>query len=68
MSLGDESTIVEGKKLVTELHRIRGLLGNVLEQKGSLVLIGGNGMKSPNGTTPIKLFSSPSAQNEQEEE
>jgi len=66
MSLGDESTIVEGKKLVTELHRIRDLSENVLEQKGSLV--GGNGMKSPNGTTPITLFSSPSAQNEQEEE
>ena len=27
MSLGDESTIVEGKKLVTELHRIRTFRG-----------------------------------------
>ncbi len=63
MSLGDESTIVEGKKLVTELHRIRGLLGNVLERKGNA---GGGGIKSPNGT-PIK-FSSPSTNNDQEVE
>lgn len=35
LSLGDESTVYEGKKLVTELHRIRGLLGDVLERKSS---------------------------------
>ncbi len=44
-SLGDESTIVEGRKLVTELHRIQGLLGSVLAKKGSSSTTGGN---SPN--------------------
>ena len=36
-SLGDESTVVEGKKLVNELHRIQGLLATVLKKKGSTV-------------------------------
>ena len=36
-SLGDESTVLEGKKLVNELHRIQTLLGKVLEKKGSAV-------------------------------
>jgi len=44
-SLGDESTIVEGKKLVTELHRIQGLLGSVLAKKGST----STGAGSPSG-------------------
>merc|ERR1719330_2332327 len=59
MSLGDESTIVEGKKLVTELHRIRGLLGNVLERKGNP---GGAVMNAP------MQFPNPSSHNEQEVE
>ena len=61
VSFGDESTIVEGKKLVTELHRIRGLLGNVLERKGTA-----GGIQSP-GITPIK-FSNSSSNNGQEVE
>ncbi|GFH51194.1 hypothetical protein CTEN210_07670 [Chaetoceros tenuissimus] len=34
-SLGDESTLMEGRKLVNELHRIQGLLGGVLAKKGN---------------------------------
>ena len=60
MSFGDDSTLMEGKKLVTELHRIRGLLGNVLQRKGNVSL------KSPDGT-PIK-FNTSSSNNEQEVE
>mmetsp|Transcript_4364 Transcript_4364/g.6670 ORF Transcript_4364/g.6670 Transcript_4364/m.6670 type:complete len:186 (-) Transcript_4364:115-672(-) len=49
-SLGDESTVVEGKKLVNELHRIQGLLATVLKKKGSTVTPGGNNSVS---STPI---------------
>jgi len=49
-SLGDESTVVEGKKLVNELHRIQGLLATVLKKKGSTVSPGGNNSVS---STPI---------------
>merc|ERR1739844_499100 len=45
-------------------HRIRGLLGDALERKGTAA---GGGMKTPNGTTPIKL-SSPGSSNDQEVE
>lgn len=34
-SVGDESTVAEGKNLINELHRIQGLLGGVLAKKGS---------------------------------
>ena len=59
LSLDDGSTIVEGQKLVSELHRIKGLLGNVLERKSTPNTPDGGGgyggmMKSPDGTTPIK--------------
>jgi hypothetical protein len=64
MSLGDESTVVEGKRLITELHRIRGLLGNVLERKGTSPP---SGMRSPDGGSSVS-FVSPSASNEQEVE
>lgn len=33
-SVGDESTVAEGKNLISELHRIQGLLGGVLARKG----------------------------------
>merc|ERR1712062_326979 len=52
----------EMTKTVSELHRIRGLLGDVLERKGTAA---GGGMKAPNGTTPIKL-ASPGSSNDQE--
>ena len=67
MSLGDESTIYEGKKLITELHRIRGLLGDVLERKSSVT---SPGAKSPNGNTPIKrnISMSSNSNNDQEVE
>jgi centromeric protein E len=59
LSLDDGSTIMEGQKLVSELHRIKGLLGNVLERKSTPNTPDGAGgysamMKSPDGTTPIK--------------
>ena len=59
MSLGDESTIMEGQKLVSELNRIRGLLGNVLERKSN------PGSLTSGDGTPIKLNTSG---NEQEVE
>lgn len=34
-SLGDESTIVEGRRLISELHRIQGLLSTVQKKKGT---------------------------------
>ena len=51
-SLGDESTVVEGKKLVNELHRIQGLLGTVLAKKGSTV--SPSSSKTPRTSTPSK--------------
>jgi len=35
-SVGDESTVAEGRNLISELHRIQGLLGGVLAKKGSV--------------------------------
>merc|ERR1712038_402366 len=60
LSLDDESTVLEGKKLVSELHRIKGLLGNVLERKNTPNTPDGAGgvyggmVKSPDGITPVK--------------
>ncbi len=61
MSMGDESTIVEGQKLISELNRIRGLLGNVLERKGN------TGSTNNGDGTPVKLNLS-AAKNDQEVE
>ena len=64
-SIGDDSTVVEGKKLVIELHRIQGLLATVLAKKGSPGTPGTpTGMRSP--TTPS--IHSRSSQNEGEVE
>mmetsp|Transcript_2760 Transcript_2760/g.3677 ORF Transcript_2760/g.3677 Transcript_2760/m.3677 type:complete len:316 (-) Transcript_2760:298-1245(-) len=51
LSMGDDSTIMEGKKLVTELHRIRGLLGNVLERKGSVAQISDKNLRMRPGSS-----------------
>jgi len=64
-SLGEESTIVEGKKLVTELHRIQGLLGSVLAKKGNIPPnSAGEGLhlSPPKGTSQLNF------QNEEEVE
>jgi hypothetical protein len=60
LSLGDNSTIYEGPKLVSELHRIRGLLGNVLERKAT------SGVKS-NAGTPVKTNNLSSSSNNTQE-
>lgn len=52
-SVGDESTILEGKNLINELHRIQGLLGGVLAKRGST----GSLNVKKNSTSPITVNS-----------
>jgi len=69
-SIGDESTIVEGRRLISELHRIQGLLSTVQKKKGtprsrigSPVIV----TTTSNPGTPHSMTATPSDRNDEVE-